>query len=226
MATNTKTQTAATLASARAAQAMTAAEQSLSKTIATAEQQLAKTVETATKGLNDAVATTVQELGTLSTKVEDKRAELDALTGEYAQKLDVEQYNLRIAVRDNRLGTLNTLLREEGLVAVKPAELDAMKQDLAAAQQDNAETIAKEVGKAQGMERAKAEREKAQLEADHKVELAEHTATAKSDATTIKLLTEQLEQARADLKAEREARVKVEEHRSQAAGVTVNTTTK
>lgn len=210
MATNSKA-TAQTLNTERATKAMQVA-----------EAALVKTSETVLKGLGDSVALATAELVKLQTQTEDKRAELDALAGDYAAKLDTENYNLRIAVRDNRDSTLNTLLREAGLTAVNPKDLQNLKDELAGAVADNKDVVAKEVGKAVGIERAKAERELAEVQAEHKVTVAEYIANAKSDKTTIELLRTQLEQGREDLQKEREARVTIEEHRSNAAGITVN----
>ncbi len=61
------------------------------------------------------------------------------------------------------------------------------------------------------------------VKAAHAIEIAQLNANAKSDQQTITLLREQLDNARGDLKAEREARVTTEQARSQAQGVVVNT---
>lgn len=192
------------------------------KAMQTAEAQVLKATETAVKALNDCVASASADLIKLQTAAEDKRAELDALNGEYAEKLDTEQYNLRIAVRDNRQATLATLLREDGTVAVKPSVIETLERDLAVALQDNAEKIKAEVGKAQGIERAKAEREQADLISEHKVAIANYQAQSRSDAATIELLKGQIADLKDTLEKNRDAETQRMEAVSQSQVVVNN----
>ena len=187
------------------------------KAMQTAEAQVLKATETAVKALNDCVASASADLIKLQTAAEDKRVELDALNGEYAEKLDTEQYNLRIAVRDNRQATLATLLREDGTVAVKLSVIETLERDLAVALQDNAEKIKAEVGKAQGIER-----EHADLISEHKVAIANYQAQSRSDAATIELLKGQIADLKDTLEKNRDAETQRMEAVSQSQVVVNN----
>lgn len=204
--------TAQTIATERATKALGVAQTSLDKTVTGLVATLGKEVELATGNLN-----------TLTEQVQDKQAQLASLEQEHARQADDAAYQLKIKVRDNEQQTLRELLRKNDLAEVKTSELANLTREVEALKADNSEDLQAAVNDAVERAEDKSARVLVDLKADHKVALAQHTAQAQSDATTIKLLTAQLEQARKDLDAEREARVAIEEHRSNASGVVVNT---
>lgn len=205
--------TAQTLATERATKALATAQIGLEKTAATVVASLAKEVEAATATLNQ-----------LTENVQDKQAQLEAVEKQFAQQADEAAYQLRIKVRDNETSTLRELLRKNDLAEVKTADLADLTREVEALKRDNSEMITEAVNAAVEQAEAKAATILSAVRAENKVEIAQFAAKAQSDATTIKLLQEQLVQARDDLAAERKARVDVEQYRSQASGVTVNTT--
>lgn len=212
MATKQDAVTAQTIATDRAAKALNLAQVNLEKAVTSVVATLGKEVDTSTSALN-----------ALTEQVQDKQAQLEGLNKSYELQADDAAYNLRIKVRDNKEGTLKELLKEFGLADIKAGDLAQLQRNLDVAQRDNTEALQSAVNDA--VERAEdvAERQLAAVKAENKVALAQHTAQAQSDATTIKLLTAQLEQSRKDLDAERAARIAIEESRSKASGVVVNT---
>lgn len=212
MATKQDAVTVQNIATERATKALNAAQVTLEKAVTTVVAALGKEVETSTNALN-----------TLTEQVQDKQAALEGINKAYELQEDEAAYALRIKVRDNKEGTLKELLKEFGLADVKSGDLVQLQRNLEVAQRDNTEALQSAVNDA--VERAEevAERKLAEVKAENKVAIAQHTAKAQSDETTIKLLTAQLEQSRKDLDAERAARIAIEESRSKASGVVVNT---
>lgn len=212
MATKQDAVTVQNIATERATKALNAAQVTLEKAVTTVVAALGKEVETSTNALN-----------TLTEQVQDKQAALEGINKAYELQEDEAAYALRIKVRDNKEGTLKELLKEFGLADIKSGDLVQLQRNLEVAQRDNTEALQAAVNDAVERAEEAAERQLAEVKADNKVALAQHTAQAQSDATTIKLLTAQLEQSRKDLDAEREARIAIEESRSKASGVVVNT---
>lgn len=193
------------------------------KALVTAASGVEKVVNTVVAGLNTEVNAAVQNLSNLSEQVQDKQSVLNSLTKEHEQKVDDLNYQLKIKVRDNKEATLKELLKEFGLAEIKKEALDDVYHNLNIAQQDNSEKLQEAVNDAVERAEAKAERTLDAVVADNKIKIAQFTAQATSDAKTIDLLQTNLDQSREDLKKEREARVTIEEHRSNASGVVVNT---
>jgi hypothetical protein len=212
MATKQDAVTAQNLTTERATKALDIASQGLEKVVATVVASLGKEVGTATAALT-----------TLTDQVADKQAQLNSLEKEYTQKADDAAYDLKIKVRDNEEGTLRELLRKNDLATIKTADLANLTREVQALKADNSEALQEAVNVAVEQAEAKAAVELTEVRAENKVQMAQYTAQAVSDANTIKLLQAQLTQARDDISAERKARVDVEQYRSQASGVTVNT---
>lgn len=213
-----------TLANERAAKALNAAVDNVVKTATTVQANLEKVVATALGQLTAEVDQASATLQHLTEAVEDKQVALSNLETEFASKLDEAQYKLRLDVRDNEEAVLRGLLNKNGLAEIKTADLADLTREVEALKRDNSEMITEAVNTAVEQAEAKAAAILSAARAENKVEIAQFAAKAQSDATTIKLLQEQLAQARDDLAAERKARVDVEQYRSQASGVTVNTT--
>lgn len=193
------------------------------KALLVAAGSIEKAVATVITGLNTEVSSATASLATLSEQVEDKQGQLNALSKEHDLQVDELNYQLKIKARDNKQGTLKELLKEFNLAEIKSEDLSELQHKLSVAQRDNSETLQEAVNDAVERTEDKAARALESVVADNKIKLAQYTAQAVSDATTIKLLQTNLDQARKDLDAERVARITIEEHRSNASGVVVNT---
>ena len=213
-----------TLATERATKAINTAVDTLVKVSTSTQTALEKVVETTVKQLTAEVDDASATLQHLTNEIEDKQAALASLEGEFANKLDEAQYKLRLDVRDNENQVLRDLLQKNDLTALATSKYAETVRELEQAKADNSEAIREAVNESVEKAEAEALAERKSLSSEYEVKVAQYTAQAKSDATTIQLLKAQLEQARADLASEREARIETEKYRSQASGVTVNTT--
>ena len=101
--------------------------------------------------------------------------------------------------------------------------MDDLRNELASSQQDNVDAIANAVADAKRSAAIELNAVKSNLEATHKVAIAELNANTKADKDRIAMLTEQLEAARGDLKAERETRLEIAKADANRQGVVVNT---
>lgn len=128
---------------------------------------------------------------------------------------------IRLQVKEDRDSVLSDLLGEFGLTAVKPSDLSELKHRADEAEQalEKAEWTAIKGAVAQAQ--SKAESDLKDVKASHAVAIAQLNADAKSDATTIALLKDQIEQLQRTIDANREA----ETARTQAlaqSSITVN----
>ena len=115
------------------------------------------------------------------------------------------------------------MLKARGLVAIEPGVVEGLRNELAVAQDSNKDAINAAVAAAERSAATQLNAVKSNLESAHKVAIAELNANSKADKDRIAMLTEQLEAARADLKAERETRLEIAKADANRQGVVVNT---
>lgn len=173
--------------------------------------------------LQSGVDALVNQQNTLAQDIEFKGRELQEITATTDTAARDAKIDLDFRVRENETLVLNQLLKKSGLVSTTSAHLDEMQDAVsdATARANQAEFAAVKAA----TDRLTAEHKAAinTLESGHKVEMAELNANAKSDATTIKLLKDQITSLEATITANREAEIKKAEAASNAQGVTVNT---
>lgn len=187
----------------RSTKAMLAASANLTKTIADLTT-LANTSETI-----------AQEIGF-------RQNELSQVEAEYDQKLAEAKADLRIKVLNNEDQVLGNLLKARGLVTIEPGDLDTLRDNLTAAEHGQEDAIAAAVQQAVAQANREMQARLSQQESQHKVAIAELTANSKAKDDRVTMLTEQLDAARSDLKAERETRLAIAQAESQRQGVVVN----
>ena len=141
----------------------------------------------------------------------------------FNEKLAEEKSKLKIKVLENEDSVLNSILKARGLVAVEPGVVEDLRAELAISQQNNAEAVESAVADVKRSAAIELNAVKANLESAHKVAIAELTANSKAKDDRIAMLTEQLEAARGDLKAERETRLEIAKADANRQGVVVNT---
>ena len=129
---------------------------------------------------------------------------------------------IRLQVKEDKESVLTDLLGEFGLTGVKPDVIRELNSRAVAAEQalEQAEWAA--VNGAVKAAEAKAQSHLDRVVADNRVAIAEYTAQAKSDATTIELLKGQVATLEATITAMREAEIAKAEAAAKAAGVVVN----
>lgn len=197
-----------------------------SKTVISVTERATKAVATAATGLSKVVAD-LQSLAEgserISQEIQFKQQELGNIEAQFNEKLAEEKSKLKIKVLENEDGVLNTLLKARGLVAIEPGVVDDLRRELAVAQDSNEDAITAAVDAAKRSAAIELNAVKSNLESAHKVAIAELNANTKADKDRIAMLTEQLEAARADLKAERETRLEIAKADANRQGVVVNT---
>lgn len=184
-----------------------------------------KAIVTATTGLGKVIAE-LQALGnsseTLATEIQFRQGELNTINAEYDQKVAEAASDMRIRVLNNEDKVLEGLLKARGLTTISPADLNTLQYDLQSARNDNETAINEAVSQAQRESSRETQARLAQQDSTHKVAIAELTANSNAKTDRIEMLTEQLEAARADLKAERETRLAIAQAESGRQGVVVN----
>lgn len=197
-----------------------------SKTVISVTERATKAVATAASGLSKVVAD-LQSLAEgserISQEIQFKQQELGNIEAQFNEKLAEEKSKLKIKVLENEDGVLNALLKARGLVAIEPGVVDGLRNELAVAQDSNEDAINAAVAAAERSAAIQLNAVKSNLESAHKVAIAELNANTKADKDRIAMLTEQLEAARADLKAERETRLEIAKADANRQGVVVNT---
>ncbi len=197
-----------------------------SKTVISVTERATKAVATAATGLSKVVAD-LQSLAEgserISQEIQFKQQELGNIEAQFNEKLAEEKSKLKIKVLENEDGVLNALLKARGLVAIEPGVVDGLRNELAVAQDSNEDAINASVAAAERSAAIQLNAVKSNLESAHKVAIAELNANTKADKDRIAMLTEQLEAARADLKAERETRLEIAKADANRQGVVVNT---
>lgn len=184
------------------------------KAIGTASSSLTKVVAElqALAGSSEAIAQEIQF----------RQNELDSVNVQYDQKVAEAASDLRIRVLNNEDKVLEGLLKARGLVTIAPAELNQLKDDLSTALDATDTAVETAVSAARREGDISKHAALSSQEAGHKVAIAELTANSKAKDDRITMLTEQLEAARSDLKAERETRLAIAQADAQRQGVVVN----
>lgn len=197
-----------------------------SKTVISVTERATKAVATAAAGLTKVVAE-LQSLAdnseNISQEIQFKQQELGQIEVQFNEKLAEEKSKLKIKVLENEDAVLTSLLKARGVVAVEPGLVESLRVELAMAQDSNEDAISAAVADAKRSAAIELNAVKANLEASHKVAIAELNANTKADKDRIAMLTEQLEAARGDLKAERETRLEIAKADANRQGVVVNT---
>ncbi len=172
---------------------------------------------------------TIADLTTLANTSEQiaqeigfRQNELSQVEADYDQKLAEAKADLRIKVLNNEDQVLGNLLKSRGLISIDPVEVDNLRDDLATAERSQEEAIAQAVQQAVSQANREMQARLSQQESQHRVAIAELTANSNAKDDRVTMLTEQLEAARADLKAERETRLAIAQAESQRQGVVVN----
>lgn len=192
----------------KSTRALTAAQVALSKTITE---------------LNSGVELLVQQQQELATDLHFKGEELKAVSAKVEAAEREAAAEIRLRVLENSNTVLEELLTERGLITTTADVQTDLQDALKEAQQKAAQTEHEAVKAAETALHSHYASKLASQVSDHKVATAELNANAKAYITEIAMLKTQLNQAHADIKSEREARVQIAQAEAQKQGVTVNT---
>lgn len=196
------------------------------KKVITVADRSTKALAVATAGLAK-VASDLTALSESTIKLADdiefKQSQLDNLNVEFDNKFRESAAQLRLRVLEDEDGVLIDLLQNRGLAHVKVSVLNELENNLESALADNSQTVAE--AEANGFRKGAAEFQQKlkDAEAAHRIQTAELTAKSNAKDDRIALLLEQLEEARGQIKAERETRLAIAEADSKRQGVVLNT---
>lgn len=186
-----------------------------------ASRGLAKAVADVAKIISDLEASTVTAIS-LNEQIEDRQAELDALDKSFDTKQRECAAELRLRTKEDSDAVLRELLEEREFTAVSNEAWASMVADLDAAESVKAEEVSKAVRSAVRDLEAKHRNELAEITAAHRVESAEVNAGVVAKDIQIANLTEQVNELRAQIAAERETRLEIARAESSRQGVVVN----
>lgn len=196
------------------------------KKVITVADRSTKALVVATTGLAK-IASDLSALSDSTVKLADdiefKQSQLDNLNVEFDNKFRESAAQLRLRVLEDEDGVLIDLLQSRGLAHVKVTVLNELERNLENALADNSQAIAE--AEANGFRKGAAEFQQKlkDAEAAHRIQTAELTAKSNAKDDRIALLLEQLEEARGQIKAERETRLAIAEADSKRQGVVLNT---
>ncbi|QEA03323.1 hypothetical protein HYP97_gp06 [Klebsiella phage KpCHEMY26] len=196
------------------------------KKVITVADRSTKALVVATTGLAK-IASDLSALSESTVKLADdiefKQSQLDNLNVEFDNKFRESAAQLRLRVLEDEDGVLIDLLQSRGLAHVKVSVLNELESNLETALADNSQAVAE--AEANGFRKGAAEFQQKlkDAEAAHRIQTAELTAKSNAKDDRIALLMEQLEEARGQIKAERETRLAIAEADSKRQGVVLNT---
>jgi len=179
-----------------------------------ATKGLTKVVTDVTKVMSDlgALASVSESLAFDIESKQNRIAEIEVQNTE-AERAAKADLNVRIIENEDRV--LDGLLAKRGLANISQNEVKSLKDDLVNAQMDSCDAVAEAVAKAEKNAAIAANASKSHLQSAHDVE----TATLKADKIALEAKVSFLESTVNDLKAmiaaEREARVSMSENASQ-----------
>lgn len=195
------------------------------KKVITVADRSTKALNTAATGLvkiTQDLAAIADQAVSLATDIEYKQNDLDNLNQQFDTKFREASAELKLKVIEDEEKVLGTLLKSRSLVTIDPKELATLRSDLAVAQDSNEDALAE--AKAAG-ERSAAiafNAQKSAIESNHRVAIAQYEANERSNAQRIEFFEAQVADLKAQITAEREARITIAQAESQRQGVTVN----
>ena len=189
-------------------------------------------VDRSTKALNTAAdsvikaAQDLQNIAIASTQltqdIEFKQSELDSLEEQLVIKQREQAAELRLRVKENADAVLAELLKERGLITTTTKDVKDVEAQLAKALADNSAEVEAAIQHTTAEITPVFKAQLAQKDSDHKVEIASLKANAIAAQERITFLTAELAQARAQVEADRTARVEIAKAEAQRQGVVVN----
>lgn len=198
----------------------------MSQIIEAASRTLAQTgvsIQKSLVGLSATIEAQIAAIQSNANEIADQEAAMATNVKNIESQIRESAAEIRLQVREDATQVLANLLNDRGLITRTPGELLELERRAKDAESNAAKLTEDAVKSAESKLHASYKAEIASVKAANEVAIATYKANASADATKNELLAEQVEQLRADLKAEREARVAMAESAAKAQGVTVNT---
>ena len=168
--------------------------------------KLLKAAEELTKVI-DSLKTTTELHGNLTYTIEEKEEALSELETKFQEEARRRQVDLELAFKENEIGKVNQILQSQGKIAVNQVEYNELVNTFTSLKTEFAKKLEEEAGKIRGQEAGKtaAAIKTAQLELQ--VKESGNAAAIQSLTDKNVLLSTQVEDYKAQLSAERNARI-------------------
>lgn len=192
-------------------------------------------LDRSTKGLSNVMSglsktvTELLELGPISIalaqEIEFKQNELNNLENAINVRGRELQADLALRVKEDSDKVLVELLKDRGLVTRTPQEIKELETSLQNALSNTQQEITKATETARTEAKAAADNIIANLEANHKVEIATLQANTASLSERVEFLTQNIVQLQNQIEQERNVRLEIAKAEASNKSVVVNTTT-
>ncbi len=196
------------------------------KKLITASDRSTKALSVAIAGLCKVVSD-LSSLGDITVKLADeiefKQSQLDHLNVEFDNKFREATAELRLRVKEDSRAVLDELLAHFNMGAISASDLSALHNQVIALTSDYTGELADAEQACYRKGDAEFQSKLQDAEANHRIAIAELNAKSNAKDDKIKLLEEQLKEAREQNTAERETRLAIAQAESQRQGVVVNT---
>lgn len=197
--------------------------------VLTASDKAAKAMNSAAANLKktfDGLESFVDVSHVLTSEIEDKQSELNALTQETEDAIRRAKAEMDLRILEDRKGVMLGLMEEFGMAEINHTALAMLQEQVVEAERDISDLVEKEVKAAESKLHSRYNSQIATLEADHRVAVAEKDAAITAKNQEISFMHRQISSLEETVAAERKARVDVANAESQRQGVVVNTTSK
>ena len=185
-------------------------------------KNLASGLTAVQKALTD-LASLAEQSQSLALQIEDKQHELAAIQEQVANARRTADAELKLQVLEDARKVFDELAERLGYAKVTKTELEVLNAQLAHAQRDFTEELAKLREDEQSKYQAAARAQISALEGKHAVETAQKDADLKAQAYEINSLKAQITYLQEQIAAERSTRLEVAKAESSKQGVVVNT---
>lgn len=159
----------------------------------------------------------------LAEEIEFKQSQLADLDNQINTKEREGAAQLRLRVIENEDRVLADLMKARGLATISVVDLNQLNTRAVNAEAGNEQAVEEARNSAFRQAESASKAQIAQLQGDHRVEMAELNANSKAKDNRIEFLEAQVTQLQGEVKAERDTRLEIAKAESNRQGVTVNT---
>lgn len=193
--------------------------------VLSATDKSSKALLAAAGSVEAAIKLAQETLPALLVDIENKQSDLNAIESETKEKVRKAKVELSLQVEENERKVLDNLMKKFGLAEVTVEALKQLRTDLEAAVASNEAEVKKAVAIAVAQAESNHKAEVARLESEHAVAVANKNAAIEAKDMQLEFQARTIASLEATITAEREARVKEAEARSNSQ-VVVNTSAK
>ncbi|UOX40265.1 hypothetical protein [Vibrio phage PhiImVa-1] len=193
--------------------------------VLSATDKSSKALLAAAGSVEAAIKLAQETLPALLVEIENKQSDLNAIESETKEKVRKAKVELSLQVEENERKVLENLMKKFGLAEITVEAVSQLRSDLEAAVASNEAEVKKAVAIAVSQAESAHKAEIARLESEHAVAVANKNAAIEAKDMQLEFQARTISSLEATITAEREARVKEAEARSNSQ-VVVNTSAK